>query len=265
METEMITGILLSLRVTQRRRKMLLATALFMGLLIAPQLCLAQATLLSGQTAVKDRERESKPASESKPAGEKTPLTDSERAELLQVIKNLQDRVTRLESQVTGKGPATAPDDKLPIPVGVSGAPANNAVASTEATAHPTRNGEPESSLSESSQVRNAKDSKDSQETGIYHEWGTYTPNRGFKIVSTEHGDLDISIYAYARYLNQRALDSTYKDAFGNTKSVQQRQDFQLQKVQIKFLGWIMSPKLRYFLYTWTSNASLNNEEGHCE
>jgi hypothetical protein len=86
--------------------------------------------------------------------------------------------------------------------------------------------------------------------------FGTYTPNLGFKLADTDHGDLSISIYTYTRYLNQRALDASYTDAFGNVKSVQQRQDFQIQKVQIKFLGWVMSPKFRYFLYTWTSNPT---------
>jgi hypothetical protein len=70
------------------------------------------------------------------------------------------------------------------------------------------------------------------------------------------YGDLSVSIYSYARYLNQLGLDPTYKDAFGNVKGVQQRQDIQLNKVQIKFLGWILNPKFRYFLYAWSSNAS---------
>jgi hypothetical protein len=87
-------------------------------------------------------------------------------------------------------------------------------------------------------------------------KWGRYTPNFGYKVVDTDRGDLSVSIYSYGRYLNQLGLDSTYKDAFGNVKTVQRRQDFQLQKVQMKFLGWIMDPKFRYFLYAWSSNAS---------
>jgi hypothetical protein len=87
--------------------------------------------------------------------------------------------------------------------------------------------------------------------------WGTYTTNFGFKLANTEYGDLSLSIYSYARYLNQRALEPTYTNAFGVTSTLQQRQDFQLQKVQMKFLGWVMSPKFRYFLYAWTSNASM--------
>jgi hypothetical protein len=87
-------------------------------------------------------------------------------------------------------------------------------------------------------------------------KWGTYTPNLGFKVANTDYGDLSISIYTYTRYLNQRLLDATYTNAFGVTTPIQQRQDFQIQKVQIKFLGWIMNPKLRYFLYVWTSNPT---------
>jgi hypothetical protein len=93
-------------------------------------------------------------------------------------------------------------------------------------------------------------------EQGDKKTWGTYTLNQGYKVANTEYGDLSISIYGYARYLNQLGLDPTYRDALGNLKSVQQRQDIQLNKVQIKFLGWILNPKFRYFLYGWSSNAS---------
>ncbi|MGA7188673.1 MAG: hypothetical protein WBY66_09260, partial [Candidatus Acidiferrales bacterium] len=86
--------------------------------------------------------------------------------------------------------------------------------------------------------------------------WGAYTPNLGFKVVNTEHGDMNISIYTYVRYLNQLGLNSSYTNYFGTTLPVQRRQDVQLNKVQIKFLGWLFNPDFRYFLYTWTSNAS---------
>lgn len=88
------------------------------------------------------------------------------------------------------------------------------------------------------------------------YKWGKYTPNFGYEVANTDFGDLSISLYSYGRYLNQLGLNSTYTDAFGNVKNVQQRQDFQLNKVQIKFLGWVLSEKFRYFLYAWTSNAS---------
>ena len=92
---------------------------------------------------------------------------------------------------------------------------------------------------------------------GERQRWGTYTPNFGFRIADTELGVANLSIYTYARYLNQRALEPTYTNAFGVTSTLQQRQDFQLNKLQIKFIGWMMNPKFSYFLYAWTSNASM--------
>ena len=88
------------------------------------------------------------------------------------------------------------------------------------------------------------------------YKWGKYSPNLGYKVANTDYGDLSISIYSYGRYLNQLGLNSTYTDALGNVKNVQRRQDFQLNKAQIKFLGWLLDEKFRYFLYAWSSNAS---------
>ena len=49
----------------------------------------------------------------------------------------------------------------------------------------------------------------------------------------------------------------TYTNSFGVTSTVKQRQDFQLNKVLIKFHGWVIDPKFRYYLYVWTSNATM--------
>ncbi|MES2221815.1 MAG: hypothetical protein V4587_12730 [Acidobacteriota bacterium] len=86
--------------------------------------------------------------------------------------------------------------------------------------------------------------------------WSPYTPNFGYKVANTPYGDLNISIYTYVRYLNQLGLVPTYTNHFGQTTTVLRQNDFQLQKAQYKFLGWVMNPKFRYFLYAWTSNAS---------
>ena len=45
-------------------------------------------------------------------------------------------------------------------------------------------------------------------------------------------------------------------DAFGNTKTVQQREDIQLNKFFLPFSGWFLTPKFRYYLYVWSSNPS---------
>jgi hypothetical protein len=58
------------------------------------------------------------------------------------------------------------------------------------------------------------------------------------------------------RYLNQKGLDPTYTDSFGNTLSVKQREDVQLNKFFLPFSGWFLTPKFRYYLYVWSSNPS---------
>jgi hypothetical protein len=87
--------------------------------------------------------------------------------------------------------------------------------------------------------------------------WGTYTPNFGFKLANTDYGDLNLSIFTYVRYLNQRLLAPNATNAFGTVSTIQRRQDVELNKLQIKFLGWLMSQKFRYFLYAWTNNAAM--------
>ena len=84
-----------------------------------------------------------------------------------------------------------------------------------------------------------------------------YIPGAGLKLVDTDGGSASLGIFSYVRYLNQRGLDSNYTDAFGNTRTIQRRQDMQLNKVNIKFFGWLMDPDFRYLFYVWTSNTSL--------
>jgi hypothetical protein len=87
--------------------------------------------------------------------------------------------------------------------------------------------------------------------------WGTYTDNLGFKVANTDKGDMNIAIYTYVRYLNQLASEPTYTYlSTGQTTNIDRRQEIQILKVQIKFLGWLFSPRFRYFLYAWSSNAN---------
>jgi len=83
-----------------------------------------------------------------------------------------------------------------------------------------------------------------------------HVPNAGFLLFDGEKGQVYFRLFSYGRYLNQRNLDSTYVDAFGNTHDVVRRQDIQLQKFFAPFSGWFLSPRMRYYLYVWSSNAS---------
>jgi len=214
-------------------RNFVLLAAAVSCLLFAPHLCTAQTTPAVSDaitaTATTPTPTPVPTAEDPSPA----PLTERERA-MLELIRELQGRVSKLESQVAGAAGARAA--KAPDAEGTGVLPDGAAAESPS----------PPSPAEAAKASRQADDKK----------FGEYTPNLGFKLADTEWGDLSLSIYTYARYLNQRGLAPTYVDAFGNTKTVQERQDIQLQKLQIKFLGWVLTPKLRYFLYAWTSNAT---------
>jgi Protein of unknown function (DUF3011) len=83
-----------------------------------------------------------------------------------------------------------------------------------------------------------------------------HIPNAGFRLYEGEKGQIYFRLFSYARYLNQRNLDATYIDSFGQTHTVKQRQDIQLLKFFAPFSGWFMTPKFRYYLYVWSSNTS---------
>jgi hypothetical protein len=83
-----------------------------------------------------------------------------------------------------------------------------------------------------------------------------YVPNAGFLLYEGEHGQIYMRLFSYVRYLNQHGIDASYTDFFGNMHDVKQREDVQLNKFFLPFSGWFLSPKFRYYLYVWSSNAS---------
>ena len=143
----------------------------------------------------------------SPPVNDQEPLANDERAELLKLIRSLQDRVEKLEAAQ----PTASP---LPSTANPTGTTATGTTVSAVAKDAP-----PASSVSPDAPTK----SQDSDDKNFD---GRYTPNLGFRVANTECGDMNISIYTYIRYLNQLDLNSNYTDAFGNTKSVQRRKTF---------------------------------------
>jgi Protein of unknown function (DUF3011) len=83
-----------------------------------------------------------------------------------------------------------------------------------------------------------------------------HIPNVGFLLYDGEKGQIYFRLFSYVRYLNQRNIDASYTDSFGAEHTVQQRQDIQLAKFFSPLAGWFLTPKFRYYLYVWSSNAS---------
>jgi hypothetical protein len=162
--------------------------------------------------------------------------------------RQLQENAAAIEALKKEMGSAPAPASAGQSPPQVSAPAAAPAPAPGQAAAI---------ALATSEVSGSGLDKATPAPTNVYPEkWGDYQDFFGFHVANTDKGDMRVAIYTYVRYLNQKGLDPTYTDAFGNTKSVQQRQEAQILKVQIKFLGWLFDPRFRYFLYAWSSNAT---------
>jgi hypothetical protein len=202
--------------------------------------CLSFPILAVGQTA---------PAPTSDSVDERLRRLEQHQQQLEEELKQKDAEIQALKKQqgasTTGSGaqPAgAAPVPANPTPGGTPGAVAPPAAAATTEPA---------------TQQEGLEEPVKQGAVAVPPEkWGNYTDFLGFKVANTDKGDMNVAIYSYVRYLNQKGLDPTYTDAFGNVKSVQQRQEVQILKVQIKFLGWLFDPKFRYFLYAWSSNAT---------
>jgi len=86
--------------------------------------------------------------------------------------------------------------------------------------------------------------------------WGGFEPGKGLILMRSDIGEVDLGLVSYLRYLNQHQLDKSYVDAFGRTKTVTPREDFQLAKVQITVRGWLFDPRFGYNAYAWTSQTA---------
>jgi hypothetical protein len=83
-----------------------------------------------------------------------------------------------------------------------------------------------------------------------------HQPGTGYRILDDPTGTVNFRAFAYVRYLNQKALDGSYTDSFGTTRSVDIRHDMQFNKAILWFYGWFIDPKLVYVTYIWTANTN---------
>ena len=87
--------------------------------------------------------------------------------------------------------------------------------------------------------------------------FGDFTPGRGYTVARTKYGELDLSVYSYLRYLNQKGLDDYYVDHFGDIQPVDIRNDFQVNKVFLYTKGWLFDPRFKYTFYIWSTSTAL--------
>jgi len=202
------------------------------------------------------------------------PLTPREE-EMLRLIKGLQERVAHLEAregsdvgnvQPAAQGDYTGTSQAKLLEASIVGTvarPANGsekaaAPASAQATA-----GAKQTTISvkdeQAAQVTlpsrtNVDDKTEFPESsdGNPAIFGEFNPGRGFTVGRGEYGELNLSGYMAARYLNQLPGTQTAVDHLGRPITVMPRQDFQFHRVMLFSQGWLFSPKFQYSSFLWT-------------
>jgi hypothetical protein len=177
---------------------------------------------------------------------------EAEQAAMKQQIEQRDARIQELERQLRAGGQSAAapivpvpvppgPETAAPAPMAAAPSPEPAAVAA-EAAAAAAR----EVALEQARQPTQPK----------YETWGVYDPGDGFVVGRIEHGELDISAYALARYMNQNDSDGVFIDHAGNERPVDTRNDIFSHRIMVFLKGWLMDPRLIYNIVLWTVNAT---------
>ena len=170
-------------------------------------------------------------------------------------LKALEDRQNLLERQLVERDARIRELESqlkptMTAPPAVVAAPAAPAPAATQAASTTTAATQ---ALEEAPVVNPVFGDSSAAEP---ESWGRYEGGKGIVLARSDNAEVDFSVFTYVRYLNQLALDETFTDAFDRTKTLDLRNDLQIQKINLSFKGWLFNPDFRYLLYTWTSNTS---------
>lgn len=82
--------------------------------------------------------------------------------------------------------------------------------------------------------------------------FGEFNPGRGFTVGRGEYGELNLSGYMAARFLDQMPGQQTAFDHLDRQIEVAPRKDFQFHRVMLFSQGWLFSPKFQYSTFLWT-------------
>lgn len=96
----------------------------------------------------------------------------------------------------------------------------------------------------------------DAQPTERVDTWGVYDPGTGYLLGRSKYGELALSAYALARYMNQNDDDQVFTDHLGRERTVDPRNDLFSHRIMVFLKGWMGSPKLIYNITLWTVNTT---------
>lgn len=81
---------------------------------------------------------------------------------------------------------------------------------------------------------------------------GEFTPGKGFDVLKTDWGSLNISFYGLVRYVNQLPGEQTFEDHLGRERTVKTRNDINWHRTMIWFSGFALNPRLMYVITVWS-------------
>jgi hypothetical protein len=88
---------------------------------------------------------------------------------------------------------------------------------------------------------------------------GELTPGRGFDVIKTRAGSLNISVYGLFRYVNQMPQGQTFTDHLGREREVNPRNDLNWHRSFVWLTGFIYDPKFRYNISIWSLPTTQQN------
>ena len=89
----------------------------------------------------------------------------------------------------------------------------------------------------------------DSVYTGVA---GEFRPAKGFDLVRTDRGSLNVSFYGLFRYMNQSPGTQTFTDHLGREREVKARNDLNWHRTFVWLTGFFWVPQLRYNISLWS-------------
>ncbi|MFL6352506.1 MAG: hypothetical protein ACJ74Z_11735 [Bryobacteraceae bacterium] len=169
---------------------------------------------------------------------------------LEQQNQQLMDQNRELIKQINSLRPSLAKGDNT-----VQSAPAENPPSPVKADAGKSQQAANQTADQSSSQDQSNADDKNFFPQGSEGNsaiFGEFNPGRGFTVAKGESGELNLSGYMAARYLNQLPPDQSARDHLGRPIPVNPRNDFQFHRVMLFAQGWLFSPKFQYSTFVWT-------------
>jgi hypothetical protein len=85
---------------------------------------------------------------------------------------------------------------------------------------------------------------------------GEFTPGRGFDLIRTSRGSLNISVYGLFRYLGQFPSNQSFTDHLGNVRPVTAKNDLNWHRTFAWISGFFGDQRFRYNISIWSLGST---------